>query len=1096
MTHNIEGEETNREAPTPPEMMRRWLVPGHVDGALVVLDHHLETLTNRKEENEFEYFARALAEREICPNLRPQTGPTGGGDSKVDSETYPVAPEIAARWYYGEPSAASERWAFAFSAKKKWRDKVKADVGSIISTERPYTRIYFITNQYAPEKSRAETEDSLTKSAGIPVTILDRTWLLDKVYANGLLELAVRALNMTGFSEMVNERIGPRDTARQAELERLDAAVADPSRYNGARYALAEDALESALLARGLERPQSEIEGRFLAAARIAEELGHPGQRLRIAYNRAWTAYWWFDDPAAMSEFYNTVAEIALGSDDAADLEQAFTLWQLLGPAVMRGAMTEDVARTIERGRTLAAALDRVASVTERPNNAAHAETFRLLMELAPLMQRKRLGELPKIWNALRAVFAKVEHLGDYPLERVYELIVRIGEVIPESEEFDALYDALITLMERRRSEAEGGLAYLRRGEQKLKKGHIYDAIRMLGRAEVRLVKVEYIDELVETLVAIASAYRQAGLKWAARAKALIATDRLLSSVDRRGKLDPRAVVPMKLLIWTELELGRVPQILGALDMYRMLVAATEQPEAITAQIPQLLQTWEAILGLLLMRANIAQLRAMEQLPATLESEGLLLARGALIWALAGNQALRDDGFVPEGQTDKDVENFFAMYMSQPAAQQIPPRPVLADADTVALRSVIIGVEVVAIASSNPDSIFLAEAILAALESFLSTSLAADVFPYKERLEFTVRPADQPTASPSIQLDETTTSISITHGAGQFGGASDYPTLINWLQEVLILLATSMMLIRDPKTWLERIAGDEIGFGRALGLSAVGIASRNLFGAEPRMLLSDWIDPASERHALERATPLQWSSDRQPPSEDTDGSVQFGERPPPDDFDREAGAHDERRVLSPINIPLWDKAKWRATGFSWEQRPPLLMFGFADYSAGAQIFREWQQRADTERLEEMLRIAIVRGIDRDNPSAYTVHVSSNISKAERSGTVFYVASRINRMMPQSRFNLDQFLAAYFAHGSFLLAPMPFQQADAVQEIDLGLALSMSKLVVREAWQIGDNDPDVPCIHEDDVPVIPDHVTDAPVTRRLDRLRRIREKSAK
>jgi len=190
------------------------------------------------------------------------------------------------------------------------------------------------------------------------------------------------------------------------------------------------------------------------------------------------------------------------------------------------------------------------------------------------------------------------------------------------------------------------------------------------------------------------------------------------------------------------------------------------------------------------------------------------------------------------------------MYMSQPAAQQIPPRPVLADADTVALRSVIIGVEVVAIASSNPDSIFLAEAILAALESFLSTSLAADVFPYKERLEFTVRPADQPTASPSIQLDETTTSISITHGAGQFGGASDYPTLINWLQEVLILLATSMMLIRDPKTWLERIAGDEIGFGRALGLSAVGIASRNLFGATIRG--HRWVGPVRRTTAARR----------------------------------------------------------------------------------------------------------------------------------------------------------------------------------------------------------------------------------------------------
>ena len=54
-----------------------------------LLEYHLDTLTNRNQEIQFEHFARRLAEREICPNLLPQTGPMGGGDSKVDSETHP-----------------------------------------------------------------------------------------------------------------------------------------------------------------------------------------------------------------------------------------------------------------------------------------------------------------------------------------------------------------------------------------------------------------------------------------------------------------------------------------------------------------------------------------------------------------------------------------------------------------------------------------------------------------------------------------------------------------------------------------------------------------------------------------------------------------------------------------------------------------------------------------------------------------------------------------------------------------------------------------------------------------------------------------------
>src|SRR5689334_9380912 len=73
-----------------------------------VFDHYLDTLTSRKQELDFEHFARRLAEKELCPNLIPQTGPTGGGDSKVDTETYPVAAEIADRWYAAHPQAAQE----------------------------------------------------------------------------------------------------------------------------------------------------------------------------------------------------------------------------------------------------------------------------------------------------------------------------------------------------------------------------------------------------------------------------------------------------------------------------------------------------------------------------------------------------------------------------------------------------------------------------------------------------------------------------------------------------------------------------------------------------------------------------------------------------------------------------------------------------------------------------------------------------------------------------------------------------------------------------------------------------------------------------
>jgi tetratricopeptide (TPR) repeat protein len=1088
--------EAERGHQSPLEIMRSWHPDLFSDSECRhepiiprdVLDYQLETLTNRKQETEFEYFARELAEREICPNLRPQTGPTGGGDSKADSETYPVAPELALRWYQGEPEAAGERWAFAFSAKKKWRDKARSDVGNIVSTGRPYRRIFFITNQYAPEKPRAGLEDELTVSTGVPVTILDRSWLLEKIYANDRLELAIRTLNLTGYEDRLEQRFGPRDTARLAELERLDAAVADTARYRGAPFNLAQDALQSALLARGLERPRSEIEGRFLMAARIAENTSE-SQRLRIAYNRAWTAYWWFDDLAEFNRLYDEVAPVALASDNCDETELLLNLWQLLLPAAHKGAIAKDQAKLRQRHDALDAALTRIAANSARPNNAAQARTAQLFMRASAVISQRRLDDLPAVWEEMRELLTVVEGLGDYPLERTYEMIVRVGEYVPESEAFDALFEDMVAFLEKHRSEAEGGIAYLRRGNQKLDKGLYYDAIRMYGLAETKLIKAEYLDELVEALVGIADAYRRAGLRWAARAKALFAADRLLLPFHKGGSIDPRAAVPLKFLAWLELELGRVPQALAAYELYRMIVAITEQPEGLAAKVADELQMQEAILGMLLMRAGASQLKALEQAPDMLESQGLVLARGGLLWALGGAEAVRSDGFAPADQNDEEIAEFFRLWEAQPAAEQIPSRPFLGESDELELSTVILGVEVVARVARGKDSLVLAEAILAALESFLSTSLGEEVFPYRERMTFTVRPADDGSSMPVAHVDDLTRAVAITHGEGMLAGAADYPAFTDWLQEVLVHLTLGMLVVTDVKQWLERVAKDEAGFGRALALSGVGLATSNIFGNDPKMFIADWIDPSAKRYPS-RVRQNDPAPEAKGPLPSEPAAFRFARGELPEDWlDPEARPHHERGVVSVINLPLWDRASWRATGFSWDPgAPPLLMLGFEDYEAGQAIFREWRERFSEVDQAEELRISIVRGIDRSDPHAYTVMISSECGAAERSGKLFLLAARCNRMTPTSSDNLDRFLEAYARAGSYGLAALAFTGAASFGAIDPELIISKRRLFVREAWTIGEQDPELICIDPDDDPIIPAHVADPPIAGALQFLR--------
>jgi len=175
-------------------------------------------------------------------------------------------------------------------------------VQGIISTQRDYTLIYFVTNQFVRDKIRAQVEDSLKKKYHMSVRILDRSWLIERVFERGHMRLAIETLNLTEYDTTTQKVAGPRDVEREAELHELEEQIKDPARYAGVHYQLAEDCLRAALLARGLERPRHEVDGRFARAERIANEVGHRQQRLRIAYAKAWSAFWWYDDFNELNE--------------------------------------------------------------------------------------------------------------------------------------------------------------------------------------------------------------------------------------------------------------------------------------------------------------------------------------------------------------------------------------------------------------------------------------------------------------------------------------------------------------------------------------------------------------------------------------------------------------------------------------------------------------------------------------------------------------------------------------------------------------------------------------------------------------------------
>ena len=528
------------------------------------LEYHLDTLTNRNETHEFEIFARKLCERAICPNLRPQTGPEGGGDSKADTETFPVAPEISIA-YVGDVAGGSERWAFAFSAKKRWKEKARNDVKGIAETGRPYQKIICVTSQFARTKDRADLEQELSGEFGIPVTVHDRSWIVKEIIENDRKDIA---FNYLAIGKVVDDprRLGPTDYSRAQQLADIEKALADSEAFRGMESQGVTEALVAAKLSRGLEKPRTEIEGQFARAIRLADANGNYRQRLEARYEQIWTGFWWFDDFDLLKASYGAFEKEALKSDHSANVSLLCNLHQLLINSVVHGHMTREECDLDARTATLKEALQKIASNTERPNNALEAETSLLIIRMNKPVLGGKTEELREVWRGFMQVLDRAAGLGEFKAERLEQMIEIGGQLAGNDPVYNELVEKLADFVGKRSSEAKGAVILLKRAKQ-LDFSDRIEMIRLLGKATFALSKKEYADELIDATQHLAVAYRSAGLFWAARAACLMALATIVIEGEEDNRIPVIFIPTLKLWAWLSLSLRHIPDFLNAIQL-------------------------------------------------------------------------------------------------------------------------------------------------------------------------------------------------------------------------------------------------------------------------------------------------------------------------------------------------------------------------------------------------------------------------------------------------------------------------------------------------------------------------------------------------
>lgn len=1058
------------------------------------LEFHLDTLTQRKEEIRFEHFCRKLAEKELCPNLLPQTGPTGGGDSKVDAETFPVADNIAERWYEGDPKkAANERWAFAFSAKKQWCPKVQDDVRKIIETGRDYSLIYFITNQAISDRNKSKVEDSLSKQWGKQIRILARSWIIEKVVENRRWEVVFQTLDIERPKGLRRSIIGPLDAERQYELEELERLIEDQDRYQFSNYQLVEDCLQAALLARGLGLPRVDIDGRFARAERIARKAGGKRALFRVLYNKAWTANWWFDDFSELDRIYLEAESLVLDSEWVWDLEYLANLWSVQTAWRRANAQPHDIDSWNAHTAKLRTALLSHAMNASKPTSALWARTQLVLMDLVDIAGD--MESLPTVLTNIKGLLKEAEGHFEYPVEPVVKIVEELGKVIGDDEIYDDIIESIIELQGKRLGEAEKGRMRLERGFHKLEAGKTYDAIEQFAKAQSLLAKDEHKSKFIHALRGTALGYERAGLLWAARANLAIALDRAIYEYFTIGKIIPQALTLTKKLLWIEVQLGRLPCIFAWVELLQLLSGVLNLDNEKRRELEEEYYLFDTILGILILRTSAEDGASLNKVPSLLEQFSLLMARAAALFYLGHEETYR----LEYGQEDSDLNHFFSLWLAQPAANDLPFEAEWHLRKTVIMRTVLIGCEIEVCSENNNLSIILGETILAFFESFLSTIIRLQGhYSARPLLKIEVRQSSHAKAPFQHKVTEDDcgeTGIIITHPIVPIPDLAQHPDYKESLFQLLASVIPEMQVSFSEDS-LKNLFSDERAQDRAFLVAQSPVVLTNVLTENPKYHIEDWMNESmAESFAMVRKQP--WKADEKPKFPDSkhgDSQEDSPDKYPPDAlFGIDGLKHRDMRVYSPINMPLWDKASWHGLGFliaPGNPPIPLLIIMFDNYEAGCKIFRGWRKRIGNVDREEWIGLTVITGIDANNPAHYRLaistgenYITSNILQKESKSKQFISVNRMHDMTPNDSKNIDQFLRFYKVKNLYYLSlgKFPF-----TSDFNNQLAIEKRELRIVPAWNIGPNDPACGALKGITNPIVPPDINDPPFLETIKR----------
>lgn len=1008
--------------------------------------YFLDSLTSQSREKEFEDFCRKIIEVMICPNLLPQTGPTGGGDSKVDSETYPVSESIAESWLYGYSDAAhNERWAFAISAKKDWKPKLKSDVKKIIGTNeehnRGYTKIFFITNQFVSDKKRAEAEDELRKEYKLDIRILDRTWLLDNTFKNDNHKLAISAFNMSDeLSDVIEE--GTNDIERKRYLTEIEKELQNIEQVKPAR--IIKVSKESIEILRELEADKSTVINALERNLRLAKKYGGINDYVNALYDYCWTILWWYEDREIYYEKYVELEKVYKeNTDNYFILKKLSTLWITLFNN--HSKEKKKILNIESHTQLIIDSFDKFINDNENPKRAKLAKYD---YQMIRLQNYELWADIVEEYIEILLDMDFNNDIDLFQLKKIMEL-----PILKDCAKYDELFELLINLLAKQSHNIESSQLLLNRGDDYLE-NDVYKAIKFYSRALTKLYHESSKVDLIQTLMKLGVAFEQVGLLWGARSYYIRAFMDSLNLYFDMGSAIPSLFLSMRSLKYLELRLGRINyslqfnklEIIG-LNLYPYEIDDEKEME-------RYLQ-YDGLLAIALLNLKQNNVEQFETLPDYLSKNELTISSAALKYMLG----YYDEDYVKAMGSEQELDIYMKKLFEQPVSKEFK-KLLHADflIDEIVLKATIVGCSVAV--NTKRSNLFqeLGATLLAMLENMFATSISNRIIPMLSHFIVNIEEIKGNQFDIEVINKDNTIDIRISR-IEELAEYVNRGLISEKLNIVMVMFVSQMSPFSSELEKIKKSIEEEEAMFRTLNCSST--LDTFVIHEQETSFFDTITEETKVYKNIREKNPFEHAESENQKNKSIINDVReihYGE--PPKEIDFSKVHHDKIQISDVIYLPLWDKAKWKGLFVMADQDfkyQPYVGLVF-DNKEGLDIFKKWK----TESKGDKVTIGIITGINKHNPYWYRVIIGENnfnldINKENEPAFINYI-NRLHTMEAKDHININILKQAILKHNQFNLLPILMKDIkDQNFRTELSLIKKSSSIIIKDVCEIDEND---------------------------------------